>query len=260
MKISFILVNYQSRQFLQQCIKSIYEHAPNVPYEIIIANNDSEPLLNFLEKPGLKILENQSNVGFGQACNLAAKESNGEILFFLNPDTELKTSNVDNITQALADPNLGIVAPVLVMASGMIQPWSAGKEITPWRTLLNNLGNKQDDFFQKQVVPSEADWVSGGAFAIQKKTFLECGGFDEKFFLYFEDIDLCKRLRSLGKKIAILPSVKVLHLGGQSIPDIKKQKALYYQSQDYYFKKHFGIIASLVIKLLRNIALAFKKL
>lgn len=260
MNISFIIVNYQSRQFLQQCIKSIYEHAPAVPCEILLANNDSEPLLNFLEKPGLKILENQSNVGFGQACNLAAKESNGEILFFLNPDTELKTSNVDDLVKAFVDPNLGIVAPVLVMASGAIQPWSAGKTITPWRTLLNNLGDKQDDFFQKQIMPSEADWVSGGAFAIRKKTFLECGGFDEKFFLYFEDIDLCKRLRSLGKKIIILSSVKVLHLGGQSISDIKKQKDFYYQSQDYYFKKHFGTIASLFIKLLRNIALAFKKI
>ncbi len=260
MKISFILVNYRSRDFLQQCLDSLFEHAPSLSHEIIIVNNDKELLSDFSKNPGLKIIENGKNIGFGRACNLAVQASIGDVLFFLNPDTKILTSDLAAVIEPLNNPAIAITAPLLITNSGTIQPWSAGQEITPWRTLLNNLGDKQDAFFQKQVVPSEADWVSGGAFAVRKKTFLECGGFDEKFFLYFEDIDLCKRLRSIGKKIAILPSVKVLHFGGKSVLNTKKQKEFYYQSQDYYFKKHFGTVLSLFIKTLRSVFLLFKKL
>jgi GT2 family glycosyltransferase len=253
MKISFIIVNYQSQQFLKRCIESIYEHAPFASYEIIIANNDASELEDFFTSAAIKTINNRKNVGFARACNAAARQCEGEILFFLNPDTEITTSNIDDIASAFDDPAVGIVSPQLITPSGAIQLWSTGREITFFRTIANNFKRKKSPENLNNSKLNEVDWVSGGALAISKKLFSECQGFDEKFFLYFEDVDLCRRVRSLGKKIMLLPFVKVLHIGGQSIPDPKKQKQLYYQSQDYYFKKNFGTISAFFIKILRKL-------
>lgn len=263
MKISFIIINYQSSSFLKRCIESIYEHAPFASYEIVLANNDTEDIGYSFDTASVKIINNRENIGFSRACNIAAKQSEGEILFFLNPDTEITTSNVDDLIDILKDKAIGIVAPELILPSGNIQPWSTGKMITPLRLLMNNIRQRKNFSFAGKKNTTgliETDWVSGGAFVITKDLFSRCRGFDEKFFLYFEDVDLCKRIKSLGKKIVLLPSVKVLHLGGQSVSDAKKQKTFYYQSQDYYFRKHFGLIPAYFIKLLRNLALFLGKI
>jgi N-acetylglucosaminyl-diphospho-decaprenol L-rhamnosyltransferase len=259
MMISFIIVNYQSQQFLRRCVKSIFKYAPLFPCEIIIANNDTLPLDDFSGSPIIKIINNQKNLGFAQACNKAVQQSKGNILFFLNPDTEMTASNTEELVKILDDETVGIVAPQLITFSGSAQPWGAGYEITPLSTVLNKFKSKKVSTFSTNNSTIEVDWVSGGALVIPKKLFNECRGFDEKFFLYFEDVDLCKQVRSLNKKIMLVPSIKILHFGGQSFADFKKQKEFYYQSQDYYFKKNFGLISAYFIWLLRKVFI-FKKL
>jgi len=97
------------------------------------------------------------------------------------------------------------------------------------------------------------DWVSGGAFAIKKDLFEKIHGFDENFFMYFEDVDLCRRASSVGGKILYLPQFTIRHFGGQSYDDTRKQKVEYYQSQDYYLKKHFSRASAFFIALLRKV-------
>jgi len=253
MKISFIIVNYKSEKLLSCCLAAIQQHATSVEYETIVVNNDEVLLDSVSAHVPPKIINNNENRGFAKACNAGAAAAIGDILFFLNPDTKIATPNINELIEKLIDPAVGIVAPRLVTSSGSVQPWSAGCATGLWDTLWNNLGYAKSKKLWLQDVPGEVDWVSGAALVIPKRLFSECGGFDENFFMYFEDADLCKRIRLLGKKILLLPQVRVLHLSGQCQSDRKTQKQHYYQSQDYYFRKHFGKVSAFFIKILRKI-------
>jgi GT2 family glycosyltransferase len=229
------------------------------PCEIIIVNNSSAPLENdYHAFSNLTIFNNDCNNGFARACNFGAKMAKGDYLFFLNPDTELMFSNIDDFLATFDLPKVGIIAPKLIDANKKTQSWSAGYSISLWDTLKNNFGVVHSKKAWQSNDTSEVDWVSGAAFVISKKLFDSCNGFDEKFFMYFEDIDLCKRVQQKKQKIFRSPRFTVMHLSGQSYRDNKKtQKENYYASQDYYFKKHFGFTTMFFLKLLRTISSAF---
>jgi N-acetylglucosaminyl-diphospho-decaprenol L-rhamnosyltransferase len=257
MDISFIIVNFRSRQFLKRCINSIVSKMADFPFEIIVVNNDREILDGMPALPSLKIIEHNENNGFARAANIGAEKSQGEFLFFLNSDTEIVTANMQELKNFFNDHSLGAAAPRLISPDGSFQEWSCGNEITFFETLLNNLGYIRSKPFWSSEKTQEVDWISGAAFLIRKDVFNKIGKFDENFFMYFEDVDISRRVRKAGKKIKIIPHFKVLHLGGKSRSGTKEQKSQYYKSQDYYFKKHFGVIQSFAIKSLRNLALFF---
>ena len=259
MDISFIIINYRSRDLLKRCVESIFKYARNFSFEIIVVNNDEQPLINFLDSDKINITECNINNGFASASNLGARKANGKILFFLNADTELLDYSIADILKAFNDPAIGAAAPKLVVADMSPQPWGSGYEVSILDTLKNNFGlvKSRSAWLQEKTV--FVDWASGAALAVPREIFEKCGGFDEKFFMYFEDVDLCKRIRHMDKKILLLPHIKILHTGGQSKSSAKEQKKQYYLSQDYYFKKNFGNIQACLIKFLRNIALLFGK-
>lgn len=258
MDISFIILNYKSEHYLANCIASIEKHASNLKREIIVVNNDAKKLQNDWYAETIQIINNKKNEGFSIACNKGAEIASGDVLFFLNPDTEIKIGNISQLITKLENNSTGIVAPQLLLPNGEVQPWSTGDEINLCNVLKNNISvfGKLQKNIDKTL--TEVAWVSGAAFAIKKSTFEKVCGFDENFFMYFEDVDLCKRVAELGKKTLLLRDVKVLHIGGQSFSNTKRQKALYYASQDYYFKKHFGTSHTYVLRLLRSISLLFK--
>jgi hypothetical protein len=261
MEISIIIVNYQSEVFLKKCLDSLRKNIPTELAEVIVVNNDPVALslaadYNFFN---LRIINQIANVGFAQACNAGAAIANGKFLFFLNPDTELNFSNIYDLIAKLAEPGVGIVAPKLITPKEEAQPWSAGLDINLWSVLKNNIRPSQSKRFWQNNSASQAAWVSGAAMLISKKLFDLCNGFDEKFFMYFEDIDLCKRVRAQGQQILRLPQFSVLHIGSQSYCESKKQKEQYYTSQDYYFKKHFGFCSLFLLRSLRSLMLLCKK-
>ncbi|EKD58954.1 MAG: hypothetical protein ACD_56C00020G0009 [uncultured bacterium] len=259
MGISVIIVNYQSQQFLADCLLTLQKNFNEKIVEIIIVNNDSNRLSEsfIANNPTLKIINLPSNQGFSKACNHGANVAKGEILFFLNPDTQIISADPAVIIKHLNTPQTGIIAPKLVSLNGEVQPWSAGKSINPLSLIKNNLGIIESKSVWENASLSSVDWVSGAAFLISKKLFLSIGGFDQNFFMYFEDVDFCQRIKGAGYNILRLPDFSVLHIGGQSYDNLSKQKSHYYQSQDYYFKKHFGLVAKILIKLLRNVSSFF---
>ena len=259
MDISFIVINYRSRDYLRRCVESIFKYAKNFSFEVVIVNNDDAPLNGYSDLKNIRIIEHNLNFGFAQAANLGTKNAIGKILFFLNSDTEILDNNISEILGALSDLSVGAAAPKLILPNGSPQPWGAGYEITILDIVKNNFGFIKSSSIWTQDETSEIDWASGAALAISKEVFEKCNGFDEKFFMYFEDVDLCKRIRKTGKKIMLLPHIKIMHLGGQSKLGEKTQKKQYYESQNYYFKKHFGLFHCYLVKFLRNIALLFDK-
>lgn len=258
MDISFIIINYRSREFLGRCIESIFKYAKPSSFEIIVINNDEQPLAK-LGLDSVQIIECNANKGFSWSANRGAKKAIGKVLFFLNVDTEVLDLNIQDIFNTFNDPSVGAAAPRLLLPDGSCQPWSAGYEITFLDTIKNNLGHirSKDIWFQNKT--GTIDWASGAALAVSREVFEKCNGFDERFFMYFEDVDLCKRIRKIGKRIILLPHIRVLHIGGQSKLSTKEQKEQYYRSQYYYFKKHFGLISAYMISFLRNIVLFFSK-
>ena len=250
-QVSFIIVNYNSRRFLRDCISSVKKNSASLSCEIIIANNDSD-VLNF---PEAKILSLKNNLGFGAGCNAGAKIAQGEILCFLNPDTEILASIKKIINYFSTDKRIGVIGPKLITQENKTQYWCAGVETNLWNILRNNLGFPKSKKIWNSQESVECDWVSGAALFIKKSVFREVQGFDEDFFVYYEDEDLCKRVKEKRYKIIYFPEFTVRHFGGKSFENKKNQKESYYKSQDYYFKKHFGKISTNLLKLIRGLAL-----
>lgn len=257
-KLSIIIINYRSQDPLKECLDSIFDKIPSgVDYETIVVNNDSQEKLKILKDAYSEavFIDHKKNIGFGPAVNLAAWRAQGEYLFLLNPDAKISEGKIEKILDLFSSNNsLGVVGPKILEKSGEIQSWSAGKEVTLMKVLFNNLKfRKKWKKFRSQC-PQEVDWVSGAAFFVPSYLFKSLGGFDEEFFMYFEDVDFCRRVRQQEKKVLFWPYLSVIHEGGRSLADGEKRKKYFYSSQDYYFKKHFGNFKFKTLKFLRRIA------
>lgn len=255
--LSIIIVNYRSERILKNCLASIYGKInPEIDFEIIIVNNDRQEKLNeiSLAYPGVEILNSKNNRGYGAGNNLGARRARGSLLFFLNPDTEILSENIQKIISLfLADNSLGILGSRILTLEDKVQKWIAGPQTSLINLIKNNLGLDNYKEIEKVQKPEKVDRVSGTALFIRKELFKTLGGFDENLFMYFEDEDLCQRVRNLGQKVLYFPEFSVRHVGGESYPEKKQQKKDYYRSQEYYFKKHRPIFERLVVKILKKI-------
>lgn len=254
--LSVIIVNFRSEHNLKECIASIYNKTPSFGKEVIIVNNDQRETLEVIKKafPEIRIIESGGNIGFGRANNLGARNAQGEFLFFLNPDARMLSGKLNDIFEQFSEnKNIGAIGAKLVTKEGKIQKWSAGEKINLFSILRNNIGLSGDKKIWLSPVKKNVFWVAATALFIPKKLFEKTGGFDEQMFMYFEDIDLCKRINNLGYKILYYPSFEVLHLGGESYKNRADQKRHYYVSQDYYFKKHCSKFEYCAIKILKII-------
>ena len=249
-ELSIIIVNYQSADYLKKCIASIFDKTRDISFEIIVVNNSREAIDKVAD---IKIVDAEEDLGFGKGQNLGAKNAKGEILWLLNADTEILSRNTQGIVKEVKEN--GVVGPRLLNEDNSMQSWSAGVEPTVWDLIRNNLGYPASQKVWESSKKREADWVSGASLFIRKELFDKLGGFDENFFMYFEDIDLCRRIREAGYRVIYFPEFSVRHFGGKSFKDKKLQKKYFYQSQDCYFKKHFGKFKSGLVKSLRKICI-----
>jgi GT2 family glycosyltransferase len=240
MELSIIIVNYRSRNYLNQCLRSIEKHIKKDPFakmfEVILVNNDKESL--FLKENfnfPVKIIQQNINRGFGASNNIGAEEATGSYLFFLNPDTLLSGSGLWKMLEYAKEKRLGAIGPKIILAEeNRPQPWTCGKKTNLWKILFKNTLNKP--WNRKKITP--VDWLSGTALLLERTSFKKVGGFDEKFFMYFEDQDLCLRLKKIGKKNMFYPLYQIIHFDGKSWKEKKEKKASFYASQDYFFSKH----------------------
>ena len=256
MKLTIQIVNFRSRHYLEKCLFSIAENLPAIlRTEVIIVNNDEQPLDRAIADIGggfaVQILETGKNIGFGRAHNAGFGRSQGDVVLFLNPDTRVLPGALQALLDVFEDQRIGIAGPLLVDSAGKIQPDCFGNIRTPFSTV----GKK---IFGRGAQPAGADgeiletgWISGGAMLVRRDIFEKMGGFDENFFMYFEDVDLCLRVKKQGTLVAVNPKARIFHESGKSFSSEREKKAHYYTSQDYYMRKHFGPAAASLVKLLR---------
>jgi len=252
MKLSIVIVSYNSCHFLKNCIPSIESSSLSKDTEVIVVDNASkDDTVGFLRAnfPSVKIITNKANLGFGQANNIGAAAAKGEYLLFLNPDTVLNTGSLKDLVEFIdGHPAAGAVGPKLLYPDGSLQ-FSCRKDYTvrvililrtfmkyfmSERAARENLMIDWDHASVKKV-----DWLLAACLIIRNDVFSKIGGYDTRYKLYFEDVDLCKRLIKAGYVNFYCPKSVVTHYHQRdSANGFSKKTVWHIQSAIKYFNKH----------------------
>jgi N-acetylglucosaminyl-diphospho-decaprenol L-rhamnosyltransferase len=259
--LSIIFVNYNGSNLLFECLDSIKKLTISFAYEVIIVdNNSTDNSIQIIENnfPSAILICNQVNLGFGSANNLATRSSKGRYLLFINTDTVL----IENTPKILLDylkqnEDVGVVSPRITFRDGSYQ-LSCGKLPNLATELLDKIRYRLDQkwhhifgqLYDKQhSTVQEMGWLTGACLMIRRDVFEQLGGFDESFFMYFEDKDICKRVHEAGWKVVYYPQTSLIHLLGGSSSSVQKSVNTYYRdSQLYYYQKHLGKFQTAILK------------
>lgn len=230
-KVSFIIVNWNVEESLYKCVKSILDNSySNI--EIIIVDNNSE---NFDSKKFLsldkkiKLIENNSNLGFPKAVNQGIKQSIGDYLILLNPDTIVENKFITKSLEFYSKhQNVGVMGPLFKNPDG-----SSQGSVFPEPTIssfIKEFWLRQGKLNQKYVPdsdkPVEVNCVSGGCMVIPRTTVEKIGLLTEEVFMYYEDLDYCRRIRANNMKVYFNPRISIIHQHGESSK--KSSKSLNY--------------------------------
>lgn len=267
-ELSIVIVNYKVEKELMACVSSIFKSKPKVLFEIIVVDNGKDSKLEaHLKKDFLqaKYVRSPRNIGFGAGNNLGAKLAKGDFLFFLNPDTLIKSNSIDILFNFINNnPKAGMVAPLLFDPLGNAYRNQGSDEHNLINTIItSSFVNKlypnnpiSRKFFHSnwnKKSTEEFDVVPGTAFMIGKSLFEKVGMFDENFFLYFEEYDLAKRIKTLGYKNYIIPGAKVMHTWKASTRKRKDIRKIFSESRYLFFKKHYGTLFASIASISSNV-------
>ena len=259
--IDVIIVNWNAGQQLLECVQSVIANGAGLVAKIIVVDNDSHdgselPLLAMAQ---VHLIRAGANLGFGKACNLGAANSAADFLLFLNPDAQIgpKTlSRVDAFMQGDAAKKVGIVGVQLLEGSQHVArscsrfptPLSMISRASGIDLVFPRLGSAMAEWDHKTT--REVDHVIGAFYLIRRACFERAGGFDERFFVYIEDLDLSFRAKMSGWKTIYLADVQAFHAGGGTSSQVKAHRLFYSQrSRLQYAFKHFTIGGSLAVLL-----------
>lgn len=249
MDVSIIIVNYNTKNLLIDCINSVKEKTQDISYEIIVVDNAStDGSIESLKKnhPDVIVIASNENLGFGRANNLGAKYSKGKYLFLLNTDTLLINNSIkiffDEMEKDTSE-EISVCGGNLFHLDGS-QNYSYSmyypslKSIFCYRMYLTKL--LDNECFNNTPMNKDVAFVIGADLFIRSNIFKSLSGFDENFFMYVEETELQYRIKQLGKRIISVPSAKIIHMQGASSSTFFKLRTEY-DSYLYYFKKHFGL-------------------
>ena len=266
--ISIIVVSYKEKKELINCLSSIKRSKTKFPLEVIVVDNDPKGVFKKNLKnlfPEVKYVTAKKNLGYGGGNNLGASLAKGEYLFFLNPDTKLLPKTLDYLFEFIKNKNnIGAVSPLLLDENNKSVYVQGSQLVTPLIAIFSlsfinkifphNLISKKfflEDWDRKN--PRKSDIVPGTAFLIKKEIFKKIGGFDENYFLFYEEADLAKKIQKLKFENYIVPQSKIIHFGGVSTKKRDDIKEIYKKSQFYYFKKWYGLPWAIIIDLISSI-------
>lgn len=227
------------------------KHLPPGQWEWIVADNNSHEDLSE-RLPGAIYLRFPANYGFATANNKAAEKASTPYLFFVNPDCVWIENCIPPLMDAMKQA--AVAGPRVINEDGSVQlsfgPFLSIRNEFKQRKRMQQEKTEQVQSWIRQKGQFSPDYVSGCALLISKKLYDEIGGFDEKFFLYEEDVDLCKRVRDLGLLIVYVPSATILHKRNRSVrQESERSDREYRKSQRYYYAKHHGWFQNALLKL-----------
>ncbi len=247
--VSIIILSYNTKELILSCLSSLYEKLDGTAFEVIVVDNASkDDSVEAIKKQFSKVqmLENNENVGFAKGVNIGAKVAKGDLLLFLNSDTNFLDTSFSKMLSAYT-PEKGIIGGKMVNNDGTFQQ-SFGSFPSLYIIALTLF--KGAEFSTLTTIPKgseNVDWVSGGFMLISKKLFDELNGFDEHFFMYVEDIELCFRVRKKGLKVVYFPDTNVKHVG-QGSSNRTFAIVNIYKGLLYFYKKHKSAFEYSILK------------
>ena len=254
MKLSIIIVNYHQSSLLRDSIESIHLTVKKIQFEVIVVDNSSKDkgLKSVIDQfPKTLLIKNTTNSGFACANNQGARIAKGDFLLFINPDTIMKKGAIEAMLEYIrSDASIGIVGPKVLNPDGTIQ-YSCRKFPTIWSGLFNRYSlmtrlfpnnRYSTDYLMSNYDHNSTrtvDWVSGCCILVPSSIFKNTNGFDENYFLFIEDVDLCQTMKKKNYRVDYLPNVQIFHKISSSNARLAPQTIIKrHKGMIYYYKKH----------------------
>ena len=251
-KVSIIIISWNTKKLLGECLDSIREFAADLSYEVIIVDNASEDGSQEMVRklyPEVHLIKNDHNSGFAKANNQAVKVSSGEYVLLLNSDARLTDSALQNLLElAKKNPAAGLIGARLLNPDGSFQA-SHSPFPTLWREflILSGLGRYFAGSWypsrgpQVEMGPQQVDYVEGACLFCLKDVYSQVGGLDEAYFMYAEEVDLCYAMKKAGYQVWYHPEACIIHHGGASSLNRRTQReGDLYCSRIRFFRKNYG--------------------
>ncbi|MBI5428212.1 MAG: glycosyltransferase family 2 protein [Nitrospinae bacterium] len=252
--LSIVVVNYNSRDHLRKCIRSIKDSARGFTYEVIVVDNasyDGSAEMMRAEFPDIRLIANKDNVGFSRANNQGARVSRGRYVLLLNNDTLVLPEALKTMTTIMdGNPGIGLLGCRLLNTDGTLQQsfyTKIGFVNDFFRKYLVNLYEKRKNPIVGKYLewrhskPREVGMIKGACMFLRRQAFFDIDLMDENFFMFFEEGDLSLRIKRLGWKIFYTPEAEIVHFGGVSTAaNSYKSEVEYRRSQLYFYQKHYG--------------------
>ncbi|MFH2044622.1 MAG: glycosyltransferase family 2 protein [Pseudomonadota bacterium] len=269
--LSIIIVNWNSKTYLQKCIASVLHTIRGIKYEILVIDNASYDGTDEMLKqhyPSIHYIQSDMNLGFAKANNEAFLYSRGKYILFLNPDTEFHDNSIWTLYENLRTlPNTAMVGCKILNSDKTIQTSC----IQAFPTILNQVfdSNALRRFFPRSrlwgmkplftdsELPTKVDAISGACLMINRSVFEDVGMFTTDYFMYSEDVDLCYKVRKAGQNAYYIPAAKVTHYGGTSSSQSNVSSfssVMMMESRWRYFKKRRSITYAIFYRLVMCLA------
>ena len=261
-RLAVVVVSFEAGEALLAALASLRAHA-SIPLRVVVVDNAStDGSVEAVRRshPAALVIANPENVGFARACNQGWRASEAPHVLFLNPDAEVGPGALEALVRVLEErPDVGAVGPRTRSPDGTIQV-STGPDLTlasEWaqRRLVRGVARRDPravaEAEARHAREHEPDWVSGACLLVRRAALEAVGGFDERFFLYEEDADLCRRLRLAGWRVVFTPAAEVRHRLGHSMAKAPRRARLEYErSHRLYYRQHNGAFARGTLRLL----------
>lgn len=268
MELSVIIVNWNTKNLLDDCLSSIYKYTKDISFEIIVVDNGSNDGSEGMMKnkyPQVKLILNRKNLGFAKANNIGIKTAKGKYILLLNSDTYLIENSFPILIEyAAMQENLGVLAPQLLNQDKSIQQsvgfcpnlpqvfyWMSFIDDLPFGQLLRPYHVDHNMFYKKN---QQVEWATGAAFLFPKSIIHKAGSLDEKIFMYGEDIEWCHRIKKSGFDVIYTPLTKIVHIGRGSSGKISTKAFIgEFEGLEYFYKKHKSNLSLQIVRILLKI-------
>ncbi len=260
-KVTAVVVTYQSERTIREALAGLKKcHEAGLAETIVVDNGSRDRTKEIVEgeRSWLRTVESPGNIGYGRGCNLGFEAAATPYLAVVNPDAILEPDTLRVLVEFLESrPNVGMVAPALIESDGGFQ--SAGSLPRPRDLVRAALPRGAGKLDRRPIVPGEeprrVEWLCGALFVVRTELIRRVGGFDPRFFLYWEETDLCKRIGDAGAELWTVGTVSAYHAGGASTGESKTPRFAgciaehYFESRHYYMRKHHGVVAAVVAEI-----------
>jgi len=268
MDLSAIIVNWNTKKLLENCLSSIYKFTKGINFEIIVVDNGStDDSSEFVRKkfPQVKLILNRQNLGFTKANNQGIKTANGKYCLLLNSDTYLiENSFLKLVEKAEELKNLGAIGPLLLNEDKSIQQsvgffphlpqvfwWMSFIDDLPRGAILKPYHVDHDSFYRKD---RKVDWVTAAAILVPRNVIQRIGSLDEKIFMYGEEVEWCFRIKKAEFAVYFSPCTKIIHIGRGSSGQISSSAFIgEYKGLIYFYQKHKDKVSLQIARFLLKI-------